>query len=130
MCLLKYGSWFHMWKLLDWKSIMSWATLTEDRAVLIIKAVRILWVATNHPYIDFLHGCWQQQPQWEKWVGYRKSWKWNENESCINNQTIDAQSWSKPIPRDWQIHKKVVQFIWNNYGKAEVNLFTNRQLTA
>lgn len=39
-------------QLLEWKSIMRWTTLTENRVVTIIKAVRILWVATNQPYID------------------------------------------------------------------------------
>lgn len=52
-------------------------------------------------------------------------------ESCI--PTIrhyqDALSHSKPIPMDWQIHKKVIQFIWSTYSNVEVNLFAIRQTT-
>ncbi len=36
---------------------------------------------------------------------------------------------ANPTSWDWQIHKEVIQAIWDTYGRAEVDLFVDKQTT-
>ncbi len=45
------------------------------------------------------------------------------------NQIADSLSRANPTPWDWQIHKEVIQAIWDTYGRAEMDLFADKQTT-
>ncbi len=45
------------------------------------------------------------------------------------NQIAGSLSRANPTPWDWQIHKEVIQAIWDTYGRAEVDLFEDKQTT-
>ncbi len=43
------------------------------------------------------------------------------------NQIADSLSRVNPTSWDWLIHKEVIQAIWDTYGRAEVDLFVDKQ---
>ena len=45
------------------------------------------------------------------------------------NEAADFLSCQKPHPGEWRLHPEVVEEIWSQYGKAEVDLFVSEDST-